>query len=180
MSPSRPVFPVTDQASFDNFQAAGLNNEAQALEGGGDLAGAESKHLEALRIKIAASGEQSIHTMLEAADAIRAVTGPKFDEACTKDNLGRIWEMKGDLKNARLWREKLAPNHMIYSYFQYPKSSTETFSKKSDLRKCAKCQCVFYCGRECQRKDWGRHKRFCKEVSANEAAVGRFSADTGA
>ena len=35
---------------------------------------------------------------------ISAVKGPKFDEACTKDTLGRMWEMKGELKRARVWR----------------------------------------------------------------------------
>ena len=33
-----------------------------------------------------------------------------------------------------------------------------------DIKKCAKCFSVSYCGRECQVGDWGRHKRLCHPV----------------
>tara|TARA_R110002060_G_scaffold48924_12_gene59883 strand:+ start:1543 stop:1842 length:300 start_codon:yes stop_codon:yes gene_type:complete len=94
MPSSGPFFSVTDKASFDNAQAARINHEAQVLQRSDDLANAERNHLEALRMKTAVSGENSIHvgltentlgelyldvgliddarTMLEAADPIRA------------------------------------------------------------------------------------------------------------
>ena len=59
-----PFFPVSDQASFNNAQPTRIKNEAQALERSGDLAGADRKHLEALRMKITASGENLIHVGL--------------------------------------------------------------------------------------------------------------------
>ena len=36
------------------------------------------------------------------------------------------------------------------------------------IKKCAKCFSVSYCGRECQVKDWIRHKRLCDPVMVKE------------
>ena len=44
--------------------AANMNNEANAIESSGDLPGAERKFLEALQLKIAAAGEDSIGVAL--------------------------------------------------------------------------------------------------------------------
>jgi len=41
-----------------------------------------------------------------------------LDTACTRDNLGRVWEMKGDLDKAIEWRTKGAANgKMVCSYY---------------------------------------------------------------
>jgi len=37
---------------------------------------------------------------------------------------------------------------------------TVVFAKAS-LKACAKCRCVFYCNRECQKANWPEHKPFC-------------------
>ena len=34
--------------------------------------------------------------------------------------------------------------------------------------RCSRCQKVYYCGRECQRKDWAAHKITCKKPVAEE------------
>lgn len=119
--------------------AAGHNNEAGALERAGNFIGAEQKHRQALGLKITAAGEDSIpvaltknalgelylkmnkldeaQTMLEAAERIRSgARGQEFDAACSRDNLGRLWEMKGDAAKAAEWRSK-KENEMICSHF---------------------------------------------------------------
>ena len=42
----------------------------------------------------------------------------------------------------------------------------KTGNKK--LSKCARCQSITYCGQECQRADWPRHREFCIPVMVAE------------
>ncbi|KAG8959188.1 hypothetical protein FRC03_008310 [Tulasnella sp. 419] len=39
-------------------------------------------------------------------------------------------------------------------------------TKDRRLSKCARCQSVWYCGRECQRSHWKQHKQWCTEYTA--------------
>jgi hypothetical protein len=32
------------------------------------------------------------------------------------------------------------------------------------LKHCERCNSTYYCGRECQKKDWNRHKKMCKKL----------------
>ena len=34
------------------------------------------------------------------------------------------------------------------------------------LKKCTRCQSIWYCGRDCQTKDWNNHRRICTAVSS--------------
>jgi hypothetical protein len=38
-----------------------------------------------------------------------------------------------------------------------------TCLKKGILKRCSKCKKVFYCSKECQKKDWNFHKTICKK-----------------
>ncbi|KAH9809854.1 hypothetical protein DFH28DRAFT_1065406 [Melampsora americana] len=100
--------------------------------------------------------------LLEEAETVRKM-GNLSDLACTRDNLGRVFEMRGDYERAIKWRKMGAPNAMVCSHFECPKM-TQTFelSKYANLSHCARCKCVFYCSSVCQKKDWNRHKKYCK------------------
>ena len=39
----------------------------------------------------------------------------------------------------------------------------QTHSSKK-LERCSKCLLVYYCGKECQRKDWRKHKGGCGTI----------------
>jgi len=41
------------------------------------------------------------------------------------------------------------------------------FSKKK-LKKCSICKAAWYCSKECQRKDWKKHKPDCKKMKASK------------
>jgi hypothetical protein len=115
-----------------------------------------------------------------------------FDTACTRDNLGRVFEMKDDFEKVVEWRTKGGSNKMICSHFdvssprffvywhrhslisikQCPRSNNCQFSKRADLNVCARCKSAWYCGKDCQRKDWKeRHKVYCKAPEAAPTAA---------
>lgn len=105
------------------MQASGLNNEALQCMRTGDHAGAEHLHKQAIQVKEVGLGTDHITTALsynalgetyvamgrldEAEDylgralRVRATQGPAMDAAVTRDNLGRVCEMRGDLAKAR-------------------------------------------------------------------------------
>ena len=48
------------------------------------------------------------------------------------------------------------------------KCNTTVTGEKKKLSKCAGCHAISYCGRECQRADWPRHKWNCLPVMVKE------------
>ncbi|KAI0726157.1 hypothetical protein C8Q72DRAFT_540561 [Fomitopsis betulina] len=35
--------------------------------------------------------------------------------------------------------------------------------KRSNLLQCGGYKSIYYCGKDCQRRDWKRHKKYCKK-----------------
>ena len=115
-------------------EGVALNNEALRLESQGDLAGAERKHLEAIWVKEAGLGTDDsttavsynglgeLYLSMERLDKaeeyltkalrVRERSGPASDLAVTRDNLGKLFEMKGDLQSAEDIRLKGAPDNI--------------------------------------------------------------------
>ena len=85
----------------ETWNAVSLNNEALQLEEMGDFAGAEKKHLEALRMKIIGSGEDSIPVAL------------------TKNGLGELYLKMGELDKAqKMLEESYAVRSSKSVYFE--------------------------------------------------------------
>ncbi|CAL1695770.1 unnamed protein product [Somion occarium] len=166
------------------MQASGLNNEALQCMRTGDHAGAEHLHKQAIQVKEVGLGTDHITTALsynalgetyvamgrldEAEDylgralRVRATQGPAMDAAVTRDNLGRVCEMRGDLAKAREIRT-LDQSHVACGHYDCP---AMTDFPMANLSHCSKCKSVFYCSRKCQCVDWKRHKSFCKSATA--------------
>ena len=51
-----------------------------------------------------------------------------------------------------------------YGYEQCHSEGCYTYDK-NNLLKCSGCKVVKYCSRECQKKDWARHKKDCKKLA---------------
>ena len=45
--------------------------------------------------------------------------------------------------------------------------------EEGELLRCSRCKKVYYCGQECQKKDWAEHKQTCKKM--NESSEGNSS-----
>ena len=111
------------------------NNEALRLERQGDLAGAERAHLQAIAVKESGLGLDHFTTAvsynglgevylkmnqldkaeeyLNKALRIREKSGPQTDLAGTRDNLARLFEVRGNLDAAEEMRRRGAPNNNI-------------------------------------------------------------------
>ncbi|KAF7954530.1 hypothetical protein EAE96_005650 [Botrytis aclada] len=101
--------------------------------------------------------------LLEDADRVRSGNNDlDFDAACTRDNLGQLWEIKGDVVKAREARGR-NPKNMICSNYNCPLSKNYERSTQDKLKNCTKCKCTWYCTKNCQKEDWKRrHKQWCK------------------
>ncbi|TFK94136.1 hypothetical protein K466DRAFT_649494 [Polyporus arcularius HHB13444] len=80
----------------------------------------------------------------------------------TRDNLGQVYEMKGDLRAAQEMRLRGAADSNI-ACGNY--NCLKLQNNLSDLSRCSVCKAVFYCSRPCQASDWKRHKKYCRQVA---------------
>jgi tetratricopeptide (TPR) repeat protein len=122
-------------AGVSVVQAANINNQALQRSDQGDYAGAERLHLRALDIKLDAVGEHDITTaitrnalgelylkmgrisdaeeQLKKAVSTRTHMGPAYDAAVSMENLGQVYESKGDFAEARRVRLSHPENIMV-------------------------------------------------------------------
>jgi len=48
------------------------------------------------------------------------------------------------------------------NFCQKPKTVMKKEGKL--LKKCTRCEAIYYCSKQCQRNDWVRHKKYCRPV----------------
>ncbi|KZT65161.1 hypothetical protein DAEQUDRAFT_697653 [Daedalea quercina L-15889] len=193
---SKPVrFDATVNPSVDHTLAIAegshLNNLAQRLMGLGRYEEAEPLHKQAIEVKERGLGKDHITTALsynalgetyielgrldeaeiflqKALDIRQASTRSidDIDAAVTRENLGVVYEMRGDLPRARQMRRVGAPDNMLCAY-----NKCELYKvKRRNLLQCGGCKSIYYCGAGCQSKDWKRHKKYCKRDASKQAA----------
>lgn len=132
-----------------------LNNQALQLQRQGDFQAAERVYLQAIQVKEAGLGTEHFTTAvsynglgelylkmdrldeageyLNKALRIRSVSGPKVDLAYTRDNLGKLHEMRGDLEAAQDIRLQGAPEDNIAC------SNYAVSTSKLTHRSCIEC-----------------------------------------
>ncbi|OBZ78943.1 hypothetical protein A0H81_01107 [Grifola frondosa] len=159
-----------------------LNNEAQRLVREGNFQAAELKHLRAIELKERGLGLDHITTALswnaigelyikmgrldeaegylQKALRVRSNSGPASDAAATRDNLARIYEIRGNLQAAKTMRLAGAPDKIACCNFR---CIHQTMSLK-DLSHCSICKSIYYCSESCQVADWKRHKKYCASI----------------
>ncbi|KAI0825107.1 hypothetical protein BC628DRAFT_1489036 [Trametes gibbosa] len=149
-----------------------LNNSALKLERQGDLNGAERAHLEAIQDKEAGLGTDHFTTAvpynglgelylkteqldkageyLNKALRVGTQSGPKPDLAVTHDNIGRLFEMRGDLKAAREVRLQGSPNNIACGHYAEGR--------------CGKLSNSLHKLSQCTTADRKRHKKYCRRI----------------
>ncbi|XP_069502173.1 putative protein MSS51 homolog, mitochondrial isoform X3 [Ambystoma mexicanum] len=105
--------------------------------------------------------------------------------------LSQIILKKLNMRNFEEYRAALDGNKTtcdfgIHTYFDMFQKIEDTFkfcaeckklpgdiSDSSNLRRCKRCQNVYYCDSKCQRANWPLHKKFCKklELAATDRLV---------
>lgn len=166
----------------DALDAVILSRETVFRTEAGDDEDAEQRHRQALELKIANFGADSVNTaisynalgeallrkgkvaeaeeVLQKAVVIREGKGPVFDAAVSRENLACVYEARGRWDEARELRTRNKET-MVCSHYQCPGT---TFSME-ELKKCSSCKATYYCSTKCQKADWkARHKRFCTPI----------------
>ncbi|OCH96108.1 hypothetical protein OBBRIDRAFT_718976 [Obba rivulosa] len=182
-----PVTAEQFQQTGEDFTLAGdLTNQAYQLARLGRYEDAERLHSRSLQLKVGSVGRQhpSVATSynglgeaqlklgrldeaevnLRTAITFREAFGQRFEAACSKENLAQVYEMRGDLAQAKDFRKQWGGKEfMVCSHYDCPHSTTFPFN---ELRACSRCKVstsIYYCSIDCQVCDWKRHKRYCKE-----------------
>lgn len=188
MPPVHPDIHVNPSPSYVLGVGQGTEYQDMALgyERQGDFARAEAMYLQAIQIKethlglnhpslaitLNSLGELYYRNLNRPDDAervlsralqIRREIEPAFDAAVTRENLGAVYEMKGNLEAAREMRQRGRPHQVACGNYDCT-GSMYSYTKR-ELAKCSQCKCVFYCCKTCQAADWkARHKNYCKPM----------------
>ncbi|KIO16898.1 hypothetical protein M407DRAFT_85498 [Tulasnella calospora MUT 4182] len=164
---------------FGALDAATLSHETVLRTEAGDDEDSEQRHRQALELKVANFGTDSVNTafsynalgeallrndklaeaeeVLIKAIVIREVKGPAFDAAVSRENLACVCEAQGRWAQAKDMRTRNREN-MVCSHYKCP----GTTFLMDELKKCSLCKATYYCSIKCQVTDWkARHKRFC-------------------
>jgi hypothetical protein len=60
-----------------------------------------------------------------------------------------------------------------YDMDRLGKIKCETCGKRDDVKRCAKCTVIGYCGAACQTSNWKEHKKICAQLVAMRETGGR-------
>ncbi|KAI0335308.1 hypothetical protein GY45DRAFT_1221121, partial [Cubamyces sp. BRFM 1775] len=80
----------------------------------------------------------------------------------TRENLARVSQARSELLKAKALRMLGAPDDMRCGNSGVFKTQSY-FRGFPDLRICGGCKGAFYCSSECQRADWERHQKLCRQ-----------------
>ncbi|KAH9898435.1 hypothetical protein C8Q73DRAFT_401616 [Cubamyces lactineus] len=77
----------------------------------------------------------------------------------TRETLARVSQARSELLKAKALRMLGAPDDMRCGNSGCHRGLLRT----TDLRICGGCKGAFYCSSECQRADWERHQKLCRQ-----------------
>ena len=92
-----------------------------------------------------------------------------FGKKVSKDTM-RVYLLRYGVENKRI-------DELFTWWYGKPIGSTCSVCYKEDTKTCAKCHKMFYCSKECQLKDWPKHKLFCKSAEDIENLVTKETVD---
>jgi hypothetical protein len=113
---------------------------------------------------------------------VKEAINSKIDQDGTYLNLYTGQSDKGQrVKNETIevyFKRYNLPEDIIKNLLKPPvskKAETCLVCKKQTTKCCQKCNCVFYCSRECQVKDWIIHKHYCQSLPIPPKVNGKNS-----
>ena len=77
----------------------------------------------------------------------------------------RALEATRDIKEGELIMKSQPIAHAVLSSMRM-RICSHCLRERKELSRCSQCKVMFYCGKQCQTKDWGIHKQECKSYEA--------------
>jgi hypothetical protein len=75
--------------------------------------------------------------------------------------VGRRATVKSQKEDIERTRRTADANTIVMGHAGVQPNTCASCGKTEKLRKCSKCKAIYYCGEECQRADWRKHKGLC-------------------
>lgn len=102
-------------------------------------------------------------------DTSNSLTSRGQKKTPSPEGVGLLADRAVDSKTKRTSSPTSMSGHRVKPSMLEIPEACEACKKVCEVQMCVQCLTVGYCSRECQKLDWGRHKRRCKKIKKTRA-----------